>query len=162
MSIDNRNGNDPKKIYSLGDRPKGHKSGGKPDKEGVDSYWGPSKTLQADEQNANIHFLMARYEKTGQLPQLIRENPQYGDFSDMPTYQESLNLVIHANNQFAALDAKIRSRFQNDPAQFLAFANNPENLEEMVKMGLAVKKAEMPPVNVGQGQPATPPATLQA
>ena len=45
-----------------------------------------------------------------------------------------------AQEQFAALDAAVRSRFDNDPAKFLEFTADPANADEMVKMGLAVAK----------------------
>lgn len=71
------------------------------------------------------------------LPSLIKENPKYGDFANPLSYQESLNLVIHAQEQFNSLSSRVRERFANDPQKFLEFTSNPENAEEMVKLGLA-------------------------
>lgn len=99
----------------------------------------PSKTLQSDAEAADINHIMKRYEKHGILPELIKQNPRYGDFSDVPTYQEALDIVELAHTQFANLDAEIRKRFSNDPAEFLAFTNDPANIREMVKMGLAIE-----------------------
>lgn len=160
MSFNNKNA-DSKKIYSILDRPPVLNCGGEKDKEGNDSYWGKSLTLQSDEQNANIHFILNKYEKTGALQAAIKQNPIYGDFSDMPSYQESLNLVIKANEQFSLLDATIRSRFANDPSKFLEFVNDSKNLDEMIKMGLATKKAEMPN-SKGEQPAATPPAAASS
>ena len=75
---------------------------------------------------------------------MIQSEPRYGDFSDVPSYQASLHIVAHANEQFAALDAPLRTRFANDPSRFLAFATDPANLDEMVKLGLATAKVEDP------------------
>lgn len=102
----------------------------------------PTKTKQSDAESADINWIMKRYEQTGQLPEMIRGEPSYGDFSDMGSYQEALNIVQFAQAQFYALDAHIRARFGNDPAQFLAFTNNPENAAEMVKLGLATIREE--------------------
>jgi len=94
-------------------------------------------------------MIMKRYEKTGVLPNMILKNPVYGDFSSVPNYQEALNIVRIAQEQFNGLDASVRNRFDNDPAKFLDFATNPENVEQMAKMGLlkpevvAARKAAM-------------------
>lgn len=95
-----------------------------------------SRTKQSFKDESDINNIMRRYAKTGQLPDLIRRDPQYGDFSEATEYQEALNLVIRAQAQFEALDARVRDRFGNDPARFLEFVQNGENAEEMVKLGL--------------------------
>lgn len=107
----------------------------------IDCSVEPSRTLQSDAEAADINNILKRYEKTGLLPDMILENPRYGDFSDVPSYQEALEIVTRSHEQFAALDAHIRQRFSNDPALFLEFAQNPANMKEMVKLGLATEKA---------------------
>lgn len=97
----------------------------------------PSMTKQSHKEECDINFVMRRFEKTGQLPDMIRADARYGDFSNVPDYQESLNVVFHAQEQFAALSAKVRARFDNDPSKFLEFASNPKNSMEMVKLGLS-------------------------
>lgn len=94
------------------------------------------RTKQADKESCDINNILKRYEKTGVLPDMIKQNPQYGDFSMAPDYQEALNIVRFAEEQFAALDAHIRLRFDNDPEKFLAFASDDKNYDEMEKMGL--------------------------
>nr|QJB20273.1 MAG: internal scaffolding protein [Microvirus sp.] len=93
-------------------------------------------TKQSDAKDCDINAIFRRYERTGQLPDMILKNGSYGDFSDVPTYQEALNIVIRAKEQFMALDAGVRNRFDNDPAKFLAFASDEKNYDEMEKMGL--------------------------
>lgn len=95
--------------------------------------------------DTDINNIMKRYESTGALPQMIRAQPRYGDFSDPIDYQESLNIVRFAQEQFEALPARVRERFGNDPQKFLEFTGDPENREEMVKLGLATKREEAPP-----------------
>lgn len=101
-------------------------------------------TKQAFKDECDINNILRRFEKTGQLPDLIKQNPQYGDFSNVPEYQQALNTVQHAQEQFAALSSKIRERFANDPAKFLQFATDPANAPEMVRMGLATQVAPTP------------------
>lgn len=99
-----------------------------------------TRTKQSFQAECDINNILKRYEKTGQLPDLIKQDPRYGDFADLPSYQEALHLVEMAQTQFAALPVQVRDRFGNDPQKFLAFAENGLNGEEMVKMGLATRR----------------------
>lgn len=148
---------DPSKVYSMLDRPPVLECGGSLDKEGNDSFWGKSLTLQADEKEANIHFILDRYQKTGALSAAIRENPSYGDFSDIPSYHEAMNTISKAHEQFMMLDAKTRHKFKNDPTEFLSFVHDEKNKEQLYEMGLAVRP-ESAPVETGATTPQTPPA----
>lgn len=96
-----------------------------------------SMTKQSFKDECDVNKIMARYTKTHDISLLMQRNPRFGDFSDVPSYQEALHRVIFAQEQFEALNAVTRARFNNDPAQFLAFASDPENNAEMVKLGLA-------------------------
>lgn len=104
---------------------------------------GPSMTVEYFKDECDINNIMKKFEETGQLPNMIKENPQYGDFSDVPTYQEALHIVALAHEQFDALDAHVRKRFDNDPAKFLDFVNDPSNQEELVRLGLATKQDDV-------------------
>lgn len=102
-----------------------------------------NRTKQSFKNMCNINEIMKKYKKNGELPGIIKENPKYGDFTNVPTYQEGLNTIIKAQAQFDALPSNVRKRFHNEPAEFLEFVNNEENKDEMIKMGLAVKKEEI-------------------
>lgn len=102
------------------------------------------RTKQSFAEEADINNIMKKYKDHGILPDLIRQDPHYGDFSEVATYQESLNIVILAQEQFNGLSAELRGRFNNDPAKFLEFANDPANAQEMVDRGLATVR-EQPP-----------------
>lgn len=100
----------------------------------------PSLTVQDAKDECDINLILARFEKTGVLEHTKNAQPQYGDFTDIPHYQESLNMALKAQNMFMDLPAGIRAKFQNDPMNFLQFANNPENQEAMIDMGLATRR----------------------
>ncbi|QXP44343.1 MAG: internal scaffolding protein [Arizlama microvirus] len=112
---------------------------------------GPSATKISHKDECDINSIMRRYEKTGILPDLIKAQPEYGDFAQMASFQEAQNIVVLANEQFAALSAHVRERFGNSPAKFLEFAQNPRNQEEMVSLGLATRKSTAD--NVAQNTP---------
>jgi len=98
------------------------------------------RTKQSMKDECDINLIMKKFEKTGILPDMIKENPQYGDFSEPIEYRESLEIVRHAKEQFENLSAKVRARFDNNPEAFLEFATNPENAKEMVDLGLATER----------------------
>lgn len=105
---------------------------------------GESMTKQSEKDSADINFIMKRYQKTGILPDLIKKEPRYGDFSEVTDYIQAIQIVQHAEEQFSALDAHIRKRFNNDPSQFLNFVQDPQNQNELIKMGLAEPKPRNP------------------
>lgn len=104
-------------------------------------------THQSFREECDINFIMRRAAKTGMLPPATRI-ARFGDFSDVKSYQMSLDIVMQANDMFSALPAAIRDRFKNDPAELLAFVGNKANLDEAVKLGLVELKpikSEVPP-----------------
>lgn len=106
-----------------------------------------SKTQQNQKEESDINTIVRRFGLTGQLPDNVRM-PQYGDFRGIKDYQSALNSVQAANDAFAAMPAHIRTRFDNDPEQFVAFCLDKRNLDEAIKLGLvkepAVKTAGSP------------------
>lgn len=109
----------------------------------------PSLTKQEFKQECDINVLMRRYQKTGLFPQNLDMTPRYVSNIGMPDYQQSLHIVMQAESEFNALNSELRKRFDNDPAKFLAFVNDPENADELVKLGLReAPKPEPGPVRV--------------
>lgn len=100
----------------------------------------PSKTKQEFAEEADINRLMERYTLTGEIP--VGITGTYGDFSDAPDFMQAQEIVLRAQQQFAALPAKVRARFENDPAQFLAFVHDEANYGELRELGLLSKEAE--------------------
>lgn len=119
----------------------------------ADILWsGESMTRQSEAAECDINNIMAKYAVTGMLPQLVEQSPSYGDFSSMPDYIESQNIVAFAKSQFAALPAETRAFFQNDPGQMLDYVDKhfptagPERevaLKNLTKLGLT-KPIELP------------------
>lgn len=93
-------------------------------------------------QETDINRIMAKYQKTGVLTHVNQNAGLYGDFSDVQDYKSGLERIMAADDLFLSLPATIRDRFKNDPAAFIDFALDPNNNDEMQKMGLAPKKAK--------------------
>lgn len=98
-------------------------------------------TQQHHKAECDINSILAKFAKTGELPSMIKREPIYGDFSEPTDYLEAMSLVAFANEQFASLSSKVRERFANDPRKFLEFAGDPENADEMARLGLMKPEA---------------------
>lgn len=95
-----------------------------------------SRTKQEFVNECDINNIIKRYRVTGLLRQHTLE-PLYGDFTKIPDYQESLNVVIRGQEAFARLPSDLRTKFDNDPSVFLKFMADPANEDEIYKLGLA-------------------------
>lgn len=121
----------------------------------------PSMTRQEFAEECDINTIMARYESTGALTHVNRAVPIYMDMTDMPDLRGALDIMRVAGVAFAALPAKVRREFDNDPQKFVDFAQNPENLKQMRDWGLAPMPEEPPPpVRVEMVQDAVSPGPL--
>ena len=105
----------------------------------------PSLTQQSAKDECDINVIVDRAKRGADLSQLTRK-PIYGDFTAIPSFRESLNLINAARDSFMALDANVRKRFNNDPAAFIEFLSDERNREEAVRMGL-VNVPEPPKVD---------------
>jgi len=98
-------------------------------------------TDQSQAQQCDINLIVARYQKTGQLPP-FREGA-YLDVSEFSDYQESLNRAHALEEYFGSLPAKMRERYGNSPALFLHGIQTPEGYDDAVELGL-IRKDEPP------------------
>ncbi len=104
------------------------------------SMGGRTKSDMKDE--CDINQIMRKFEKNQLLTHVNQHQGDYGDFSTYADYHSSIDAVLDAKAAFASVPAKIRAKFNNDPADFLHFVHNPENHDEMVEMGLAHRRPE--------------------
>lgn len=109
----------------------------------------PSMTDQSFGEECDINNLMARYQKTGLLPQHPGQEMRYLDLTDMPSFQDAMDMMLRAEEAFMALPAVVRREFDNDPGKFVGFAEDPENLGKLREWGLAPpEKVPEPPMRV--------------
>lgn len=97
---------------------------------------GPSRAKQSFQSDTDINNIMKKYEKTGLIDHIQNAQGKYGNFIIGGDYHDHLNSVMEAKASFNLLTASIRTKFDNDPAKFLQFAQNPENKDELISMGL--------------------------
>lgn len=110
----------------------------------------PEETLteQHHVDACSISTILNQYDRTGLITHVNRSVASYGDYSEVNEYQEALNTTIRAQNAFDELPSAVRKKFDNDPGQFLEFATNPANIDELVELGLAERMAEPEPQKV--------------
>ena len=106
----------------------------------------PSMTQQQFKNDADINNIIAKFEVTGVLVDPLQPAtriPQFGDFSDMPSYQDAQNVLVQARNAFMSLPSDIRERFGNDPARYFDFVQNlkegGDDYVEAVRLGIIDK-----------------------
>ncbi|AXQ66111.1 MAG: internal scaffolding protein [Microviridae sp.] len=97
---------------------------------------GDSLTQQSHAVAADVRNIIKQYDRTGLIANVNKGIAQYGDYSEINEYQESLNMVMEANESFAELPSHIREQFNNNAGLFFEFATDPKNSEKMIKMGL--------------------------
>jgi phage internal scaffolding protein len=100
----------------------------------------PSLAQQHFKEECDINTILERFNITGMLPQSTL-SPRYGDFSGISDYHTALNRVIAAQDEFEALPAQIRAKFDNDPAKLIEFLNDEANRPAAEELGLVEKAA---------------------
>lgn len=105
----------------------------------------PSLTQQQFKKDCDVNNIIAKYKKTGSVTHIRnRVEGVYADLTNIPSYDEALQQIIHANNTFNELPALVRARFANDPQQLINFLQDPENVEESIKLGLRERPEPKP------------------
>lgn len=100
---------------------------------------GKSMTQQNFKDECDINTIMAKYQVTGYLvdPLKLRtRKPQFGDFTSVPDYHTAQQIIVEGREAFEALPSRIRKYFNNDPALYLSFISDINNLDQALEMGL--------------------------
>lgn len=126
----------------------------------------PSMTKQAHKDECDINKILKQYKQTG-IVRHISAKAQQGQYVDLPEpmeFQDALHVVMRSEEAFSSLPSAVRSRFHNDPQEFLAFTSDPANAKEMADLGLTTPPPPTPPpmrvevVNpVQEPSPTSPP-----
>ena len=98
-------------------------------------------TEQHHTDTCDINKILAQFMETGIMPN-TNANPQYADVSDVD-FTQMQNQLATAKTLFEELPEQVKDRFNNEMHTFLHFAENPDNLPELVDMGLAVKNERL-------------------
>lgn len=108
-----------------------------------------TRVKQSFADDCDINKILAKYKTTGVIDH-VTNNGQYVDCPTGLDFHDAQNLIIAAQQTFDELPAHVRKEFGNNPAQFLSFVENPENVERMRELGLTDPPEVVP-------EPITPP-----
>lgn len=120
----------------------------------------PSLAQQQFKEEADINNIIASYNTTGLLTNPLVQSarqPMFGDFSNLPQdYMQVQNQLLQAQADFMDLPAKIRQRFNNNPAELISFLQDSSNFDEAVELGLMEKISKPEPTPEPKPEPPAP------
>lgn len=127
------------------------------------TFTGAGRTKQSFKNECDINQILARFQRTGVLDFQQKHAPQYGDVTAIE-FQKAQFMIAEANGMFAAMPSKLRARFDNDPAKFLAFIDDERNRNEAQDLGLLkeVQNEAGQAAGAPSGAAAKPPANPTA
>lgn len=130
--------------------------------DGIDFTGDPGVTKQSEAAACDMNNILRLHNKG--LPILVSDlKPQFGDFSQVPDFASAMNLIADANSKFESLPANVREKFENDPVKFVEYVMDPKNEKDIIDLGLANAKLQVPvPVVSDSTPPAAPPAAAPA
>ena len=108
---------------------------------------GLSMAKQSFKDECDINTIMAQYRANGLIDHVNTYGGRYGFLPTESDFHANLQSVMDAQDAFASLPSKIRTKFENDPAKFLGWVMDPSNKDEILKLGLGEKpyvKADLP------------------
>lgn len=121
------------------------------------------KTKQEFASEADINQLIARFTKTGVMPNVRASIGQYMDVTNILTeYDDRLKFIMDVQDAFDALPAIDRKSFDNDPARWLESVAQQVQAEEAAKLAPQPSDTPAEPLGaLGEGSGkggGTPPA----
>lgn len=98
-----------------------------------------SLTKQSQFGEADINSIIKRHLNPTMLADLNKLEQVYGEITsqDLLTAHQKLDAAQEA---FMEIPSEIRRQFNQDPGQFIDYATNPDNIEQMREWGLAHKE----------------------
>jgi phage internal scaffolding protein len=116
-----------------------------------------TKAIQSEKKHSDINNIVAKAMKTGQLPVLMNREP-LPEFPDVQSYQDAMNKVVFANQQFERLPAKIREKFHNSPVLMLSALEDSKTdsavRQKLEEFGLLDKQPSPPAEQSGEAAPS--------
>jgi len=114
-----------------------------------------SRVKQSFRDEVDINKIVARARSGQAVTHLAKNSPVFMDVSEVGDYKSALDMIRNADAFFAALPAKVREAFGNDPAEFLDAVDTVEGRAKFEAAGLIPPlPAPVAPVAGGEVPPA--------
>lgn len=101
-------------------------------------------TKQAHKDECDINRILRQFQKTGIITHVQNARPTFQDLPSDIDFQMSLHLIQEAEQAFSELPSRVRDHFNNDPAQFLASFDDPNQADKLREFGLLSSKPAAP------------------
>ena len=98
----------------------------------------PSLTRQDQAEAADINVIYAKTQR-GEIVQAATRRPEFGDFSNVVTYDQALTQILDAEQAFFDLPAHVRREYDDDPKVY--YEEVMAELEGKAKEEFEKKKA---------------------
>lgn len=128
-----------------------------------------SQTKQAFRDQCDINKLLAKAARGDSISHLAKHGAVYGDFTDMPDLMEAQDRLAKGQAIFDELPGELRREFDQSPAKFFEFVNDPNNMSKLGELlpALAAPGDNLPAMlnrqpgraAPGQTQGQTPPVS---
>lgn len=102
------------------------------------------RTKQSFKDSCDINKILAKAQVAGSLSHFQKHGAFYGDFADFDFLDAQVRLA-RGKEIFAELPSEVRREFDQDPAKFFAFANDPANAGKLVDLIPGIAKPGMSP-----------------
>lgn len=111
---------------------------------------GPSMTKQQFKAECDINNILKQFSKTGIIDHINRSSAVWADLPPQMDYQESLRLVLEADEAFSTLPSRVRDRYGNDPSRFLSALSDASERDFLTEVGVFKKPYVGRPESVPQ------------
>lgn len=102
-------------------------------------------TQQHFKEETDVNQIVKKYMRTGVLGNPLSaptEAPKFSTFDQNFDYFGAQCFIAKAQQEFEALPAVVRKRFDNDPGQLIAFLSDEKNRPEAENLGLVEPRPE--------------------
>jgi hypothetical protein len=125
-------------------------------------------TKQSFKDECNINKLLQRAQRSGTLSHLEKFEGMYGEMADFDMLEAQIRLR-RGQEAFDRLPSEIRREFNQSPAEFFRFVNDPANKDDLAKKLPALAKPGRQNIDVSgktdptaRDEPVAPPAAPAA
>ncbi len=88
------------------------------------------RTKQSFKDETDINKIMQRAQKTGTISHLAKYQGVYGDFAEFDFNEQQIKLA-QGREVFDALPSELRKEFNQSPADFFEYVNDPANADDL-------------------------------
>lgn len=95
-------------------------------------------TEQSHLGQTDVGYLVNQFLRSGQPAPLM--DGVFNDYTDMPSYQECLNMVQDIDHIFENLPIAVKTAFDQSPALFMQALEDPSQRERLTELGVFERK----------------------